>query len=243
MRAEVRSLVLRSSSLLAPDTEMDLATLDRTFSLRCHDALTAVLAPTLVSRALRVAPRVSFRFLGEASEDNADLARGAIDLELGTALSGPADIDRDLVGNDRLVAIASRDTSLLGDLGTLAGFAAAPHVIVSRRGRLSDGVDGALGELGYSRRVVASVASTAAALEIVRDTDTVVTVPESVSYRLTEDDSLQILPLPIDVPSVPIVLAWHRRLGTDLAHQWLRTMVSVAVREMVGQGREQVAER
>ena len=231
MREEVRALVLRSASVLAPETELELATLERTFSVRCHDALAGTLAPILVREALRVAPHVSFRFVGESSGDDAGLTRGAIDLEIGAGASGPADIAHDHIGDDRMVGIARRDNPLLGDAASVSGFIAAPHVIVSRRGRLRDGVDDALGALSLSRTVVASVASTAAALEIVRDTDAIVIVPSSVGHRVADGDVLRVFAVPLEVPSVPVVLAWHRRLTIDLAHTWLRSLVAAAIRE------------
>lgn len=243
MREEVRALVLRSAAVLAPETDLDLAALERTFSVRCHDALAAVIAPTLVREALGVAPRVSLRFLGETSHDDADLTRGAIDLEIGARASGPADVAHDHVGDDRMVGIARRDNPFVADGGGLPGFIAAPHVLVSRRGRLRDGVDDVLEGLGHSRAVVAAVASTAAALDIVRATDAVVIVASSVGSRIADDDTLRVFPLPFDVPAVPIVLAWHRRLTVDLAHTWLRARVAAAIRETIGAGGESAAAR
>lgn len=237
MREEVRSLVLRSASVLAPETEPDLGTLERTFTLRGHDALTWALAPVLVSEAARVAPRVSLRFLGETSADTADLGRGTVDLEIGSSTAGHADIAYDHAVDDHLVGMARRGNPLVGADVDLDGFTAAPHVIVSRRGRFRDGLDEALAALGRTRVVVASVASTAAALEIVRATDALITVPSSVAGRFAGDPAFRAFALPIELPRVPVVLAWHRRLSTDLAHVWLRSTVKDAVKNTVGRVR------
>jgi DNA-binding transcriptional LysR family regulator len=233
MRAEVRSLVLRSAAVLAPTTDLELAELERTFTLRCHDALVAVLAPVLVSDAASVAPGVSFRFVGESSVDTADLARGSIDLEIGSSTAG-RDIVRMHVGDDRLVGMTRVDNPLLGDNVSLGDFIAAKHVVVSRRGRFSDGLDNGLEALGHTRTVAASVSSTAAAIEIVRATDFVVTVASTVSHRFADAGDLRQFSIPVELPPVPVVLGWHHRLDTDVAHRWLRETVGAAVRESIG---------
>ncbi|MGA1835937.1 LysR family transcriptional regulator [Herbiconiux sp. 11R-BC] len=235
LREEVRSLVLRSRAVLSPETELDIGALERTFTIRCHDALVSVLAPRLVGHAAGNAPGVLFRFLGESTLDTADLGRGLVDLEIGSAASGPADITYEHVADDRLVGVGRRGNPLVGT-GTGIGidaYTSAAHVIVSRRGRFEDAVDRALDEQGRRRRVVASVVSTAGALEIVCDTDAVVTVPASIAERLHDDGRLVRFELPVALAPVPVVLAWPKRSTTDLAHAWLRDLARQAIRAVV----------
>jgi len=105
----------------------------------------------------------------------------------------------------------------------LEDWLSAPHVVVSRRGRLRDRTDELLGD--RSRTVVASVASTSAAIEIVRGSDAVVVVPRSVALRAADGGDVVLFTPPVDVPAVPVVLSWHRRLSTDRGHAWLRELV------------------
>lgn len=233
MHDEVRAIVLRSRTLLAPVTELDLDTLERTFTIRCHDAIAASLAPVLVRRGIELAPLVSFRFVAEAPTDTADLGRGLVDLAIGAATTGPADVEHDHVADDRLVGLARRDNPHVDGVPDLDAFAAAPHVIVSRRGRLRDATDDALDALGRNRRVIASVASTEAALEIVRATDSIATVPSSIAARASADGTVGSFALPLELPDVPVVLAWHRRVTADIGHAWLRALVRDALGAMV----------
>ncbi|RIJ70350.1 LysR family transcriptional regulator [Nakamurella silvestris] len=233
MQEEVRSLVLRSRSILSPESDLDIGNLDRTFTIRCHDALTSALAPGLVEEVGRAAPGVLLRFLGESSLDTADLGRGLIDLEIGSGASGPADIAYEHVADDHLVGIGARSNPHLGTEVDLQAYTAAAHVIVSRRGRFEDAVDKAVQARGQRRRVVASVASTSAALEIVRDTGAVVTVPSSIAARSVGDRRLRTFSLPVDLPPVPVVLAWPKRFTDDLAHGWLRGILRTAIRAAV----------
>lgn len=233
MHEEVRSLVLRARAVLSPATQLDVAALERTFTIRSHDALTSALAPALLDRVSSVAPGVRFRFLGEPSLDTADLGRGLVDLEIGSTASGPGDIAFEHVADDRLVGLARRGHPLLDAVVDLDAYTSVPHVIVSRRGRFEDSVDTALGASNRSRRVVASLVSTAGALEVVRDTDAVVTVPSTIAGRLSADGMLHGFVLPVDLPTVPVVLAWPKRFSADLAHGWLRQVVRDAVLAVV----------
>lgn len=227
MRDEVRSLVLRSRDVLAPETGLDLGTLERTFTIRAHDALVSVLAPQLVHRIAAVAPGVVLRFLGEALEDTTDLQRGVVDLEIGSEVPTAPAIDHDAVTHDALVGLARRGHPLFdADSITLAAWTAVPHVVVSRRGRLRDRVDE---RTGHTRSVIASVASTSAAIEIVRATDAVVVVPASVATRVAAAGDTVVFTPPVDLPAVAVVLTWHRRFATDRGHTWLRGLVTQAL--------------
>ncbi|TCK62899.1 LysR family transcriptional regulator [Curtobacterium sp. PhB136] len=236
MREEVRSLVLRSRDVLAPETGLDLATLERTFTIRAHDALVTVLAPALVQRVAADAPGVVLRFLGEAPDDTTDLQRGVVDLEIGSEVHTAPAIDHETVTDDALVGLARRGHPLFDDEITLAAWLATPHVVVSRRGRLRDRVDRATGD---TRSVIASVASTSAAIEIVRATDAVVVVPASVATRAASaGDTVEVFTPPVDLPSVAVVLTWHRRFTTDRGHAWLRSLVARTLRRGTGSTNE-----
>jgi DNA-binding transcriptional LysR family regulator len=238
LRGEVRSLVLRSREVLAPDAALDLATLHRTFTIRAHDALVSVLAPLLVQRVAAEAPGVALRFLGESTDDTTDLRRGVVDLEIGSAEPTSPEIDHDQVGTDTLVGLARRGHPLV-DRGPatavdVAAWVSTPHVVVSRRGRLQDRVDELLATAGTARTVIAAVASTSAAVEIVRETDAVVVLPASVASRVSVGGDTVAFALPVALPVLPVVVSWHRRFTSDQGHGWLRGLVADATRAGAG---------
>jgi DNA-binding transcriptional LysR family regulator len=227
LRDEVRALVLRSAAVLAPERELHLAALRRTFTVRAHDALTSALAPVLVQRVSVSAPGVRVRFLGEASGEDNDLGRGVVDLEIGSAVPSSPAIDHDAAGADELVGLARVGHPVLTARIDLDRWVAAPHVVVSRRGRLRDRIDEHLESIDRSRTVVASVAATGAAVEVVRATDAVAVLPASVALQLGADVAQ--FRLPIDLPPVPIVLAWHSQFTTDIGHKWFRNLTRDAL--------------
>lgn len=225
VRDDVHELVQQIQAVLSPERELDLATLERTFTLRCHDAVTNALAPGLLASARDSAPGVLLRFLAEGSGDSDGLRTGSTDLEIGSAEAVTPDVRSEVIATDRLVVAVRPDHPLAQHRLTLAAYAAAEHVTVSRRGRLVDPVDETLAGLGRSRRVVGSAPTSTAALHIARSTDVLVAVPEKVCRADIDALGLVTLPIPLDLPAVSVILLWHQRHDGDAAHTWLRGVV------------------
>lgn len=232
VREQVGELLRQAGQLLVPSGTSDLSTLDRVFTLRAHDALTAVIAPALVNDVVTSAPGVRLRFLTETDSDTDELRHGTVDLELGSAAPSTGGLRHEVLGADPLCALLRRGhpatTSPAQDLD-LSVYAQLLHVVVSRRGRLLDPVDDVLAERGQRRLVLASVGTIAAAAQIVADTDAVLTAPGRVIRALTTGSGLVAMPLPLSLPAPEVVTIWHRRSDSDAGHRWLRERVGVAV--------------
>ncbi|WP_437574778.1 LysR family transcriptional regulator [Sorangium sp. So ce887] len=222
LRQEVQAIVQRAHAVFAPERELDLQKLDRTFTVRCHDALTAALGTRLLRAVQEQAPHVQLRLLGEPTGDTDDLRHGRVDLEIGAAEPALPEIRGELVGQDCLVVAVRRDHPLARGRLTARRYAQALHVIVSRRGRLRDPIDDALEALGLRRRVVAAAPTSAAAIHFVQESDLVVVLPARVCGPTLRTVGLSALPLPLDVPELRIVQLWHQRYESDKAHAWLR---------------------
>ncbi|MCX2925588.1 LysR family transcriptional regulator [Streptomyces sp. NEAU-W12] len=234
LRATVHDLVQQAQSVLSPHTEVDLATLERTFVLKWHDALAAAAGPALLHSLRTEAPGVRLRFLAEPGTDTHDPRRGDVDLEAGSGEPSSPEIRHEVVGHDRLVLALRPAHPLCRGPLTLEDYVATEHVTVSRRGRLRDPVDDALEAQGASRRVVAATPTNATALQFVRHHDLVAAVPRLVSRPLLDDLGLRTRPLPLTMPPIPIRLAWHRRYDNDPAHAWLRERARTALRHACG---------
>ncbi|WP_331769319.1 LysR family transcriptional regulator (plasmid) [Embleya sp. NBC_00888] len=231
LRATVHDLVQQARSVLSPHTDVDPATLDRTFVLKWHDALAAAAGPALFHSLRAQAPGVRLRFLAEATTDTHDPRRGDVDLEAGAGAPASPEIRHEIVGHDRLVLALRPAHPLCRGRLTLEDYAAAEHITVSRRGRLRDPIDDALEALGMSRRVVVAAPTNATALQFVRRHDLVAAVPRIVSRPALADLGLRSLPLPLTMPAIPIHLAWHQRYDNDPAHAWLRAQVRIALHD------------
>lgn len=222
VRDQVHRLVQQAQAVLLPRRDLDLTALVRTFTLQCHDAVTSALAPGLIAAAQREAPKVVLRFLAETSGDTHELRQGRVDLVIGSQLPSQPDTRWETLGEGHLAVALRRDHPLAGGPLDLGDFAGADHVIVSRRGRLFDPVDAELETLGLRRRVIATAPTGAAALRVVQETDALTTVPEIMSRHLVDALDLRMVALPLALPALPLIYAWHQRNDDDPAHSWLR---------------------
>ncbi|MFI5764104.1 LysR family transcriptional regulator [Streptomyces sp. NPDC051563] len=230
MRAEVHALVQQAHQLLSAQQELDLAALDRVFTLRWHDALTAACGTALIAAVHRQAPGVRLRLSAEPGTDDAELRRGEVDLESSSGTPALPDIRHRLVGKDRLVVVVRPGHPLTSDPLTVERYAAAEHVTVSRRGSLRDPVDDALRTRGLERRVVAAGPTAAFALQLALETDLLVTLPDAVTRTARDHLGLATLAVPLPLPEVPLYLLWHQRYDNDSAHTWLRDLAARTVR-------------
>ncbi|SNY53135.1 LysR family transcriptional regulator [Paractinoplanes atraurantiacus] len=228
IRDQVRDLVRQANQVLTPSRELDLAALERTFTLRCHDTLATALAPALLRIVADQAPGVRLRFLAETAVDTDDLRHGRVDLEVGADAPASPEFLSETIGHDQLVVAMRRSHPYTNGID-LERFVTQPHVLVSRRGRLADPVDEILATHGLHRRVLASVGTGAAAAHVISGSDFLMTVPLGMSLPLIEAFGLVTTPLPVPVPDIAIVGVWHQRYDTDPGHMWLRTQVRAAL--------------
>jgi len=229
IREEVHRLVRQANAVLSPSRELDLAALDRTFTLQCHDALASSLVPRLVGRIAEQAPGVRLRVLAEHSADTGDL-RHRVDLELGGGTPDLPEFRSETLGTDPL-AVVMRSGHPCAGLLDLPAYAAQPHVVISRRGRLTAPIDDLLAAAGLHRRVIASVATVHSALQIAAASDALVTTTAILCRPLVEAFGLVTRPLPVESPEAVINCNWHQRYDSDLAHAWLRDQVRTALTE------------
>ncbi|MEU6298540.1 LysR family transcriptional regulator [Streptomyces erythrochromogenes] len=232
MRAQVHALVEQAHHLLSAQQELDLASLERVFTVRWHEALTAACGAALVTAVHRRAPGVQLRLSAEPGSDDAELRRGEVDLESSAGAPALPDIRHRLVGRDRLVVAVRPGHPLTEGPLSPDRYAAAEHLTVSQRGSLRDPIDDALTARGLERRVVAAGPTTAFALQLALEGDLVVTLPDAVTRTARERLGLVALQPPLPLPDVPLHLLWHRRYDDDRAHTWLRETAAETVRAL-----------
>ncbi|MFJ7777413.1 LysR family transcriptional regulator [Streptomyces yangpuensis] len=233
VRGEVRSVVERARALFLSGGQVDLPTLTRTFTVLANDAFTAVTGAALFGRVAREAPGVRLRFLAESHVEVPALRDGVADLELGVIDTRSPEVHVEHLYEERMVAVVRPGHPLLRGRPTARRFAAAEHLIASRRGRLEGPVDTALAAQGLSRRVVGSVGSFPASLFVLRESD-LVGLLTARAVPLAAALGLETFEIPLDLPALPFGMAWHPRHDADPAHGWLRARA----RELMTEGGE-----
>ncbi|WP_077036734.1 LysR family transcriptional regulator [Pelomonas sp. KK5] len=228
LRERVSGLAQEARAVLQPaGARLDIATLQRRFTLRANDGFIEAFAPRLAARAAAEAPGLQLRFAPKPDKDTRPLREGLIDLDIGVLgeHAGP-ELRVQALYRDRFVAVVRDGHALLADgRGSVdaARYAACGHVVTSRRGRPGGPVDEGLAALGLSRRVAVIVPSFRAALAIAAESDLVALVPAS--YFAARQGGLQTFELPVETAPITISQMWHPRFERDPAHQWLRGLM------------------
>lgn len=104
LRAQVSRLVLDAQTVLRPTEKLNLAQLNRTFTLRTSDGFVENFGPALLARMAEEAPAARLRFVPKLSKDSSGLRDGSVDLDTGVVgdTTGPEVRTRALFG-DRFV--------------------------------------------------------------------------------------------------------------------------------------------
>ncbi len=141
-------------------TQVDLATLRRTFTIRANDGFVEAFASLLIAEASAAAPNVLLRFAPKPEKTAAHLRDGSADLEIGVLGQMGPEVRLQALFRDRFVGVVRSGHPLQSD-GRISAerYAAFGHVVAARHGNASGPVDEALAALGLTRKIAAVVPS------------------------------------------------------------------------------------
>ncbi|HEY2659518.1 MAG TPA: LysR family transcriptional regulator [Caulobacteraceae bacterium] len=228
----VHALAREAQAVLSPTSApLDLAALDRSFTIRANEGFLARFSARLVASVTAAAPNVRLRFAPKPDKDAAPLRNGPIDLEIGVmGLSAP-EVRAQLIFRDAFVGAARVGHPFLDGPISPERYADCRHVVASRRGAFSGPVDDALAKLGLRRDVVVIVPGFPDAIRIACQSDLVALVPRS-CFDAADPlrEGVESFELPVQTPEIAISAMWHPRMDADPGHRWLRDTVMAVCR-------------
>jgi len=128
--------------------------------------------------------------------------------------------------DDRLVLLARHGHPSIGLGLTMKELLEAEFVTIHHR-REIEYEPRAIGELRQlGMRVAAHVSELLEIPTLVASTDLVGVFAASMGPLMEQRLGLQVLPLPLELPAVPIYMIWHETRRHDPAHHWLRQVVA-----------------
>jgi len=232
LRDRVHDLTRDARAVLLPlITEVDVAALEQTFTIRVSEAFLEFLSGPVINAVTHAAPHVRLRFVPKPDKDALPLREGRVDLEIGLLGTSAPEIRTQLLFYDKLVGVARAGHPLLaGKEITPERYAACRHVVASREGNFIGPIDGALENLGLRRTIVVAVPGYPDAMRIARQSDLVALAPRSCFGNTVASDhavtaGLESFELPLPMPEFKISAMWHPRMDADPAHRWLRDIV------------------
>ncbi len=234
LKPRVREVVAEAGRVLQPEREFVPSELERTFVVHATDYVLTIIGAT-VDRILREeAPRVRLRFVPNTPEDATLLRDRGSDLAVGIYGELPQEMLRQQLLTDRFVAVVRRGHPVAKRRLTLDHFVRMAHVQVAPRGKPGGYVDDMLAERGLSRTVARAVPYFAAALQLVAETDYVVTISERIAKRHESELRLKSFEVPLELRPYALSLVWHPRLDGDAGHRFVREVFLRASKERAG---------
>lgn len=224
MAGAVHEALSRLDLALGGAAEFDPSRVSRTFRLLMSDAGQLVVLPALMKALTEQAPRVIIESAQVPREQHIDaLQNGFADLAIGNLSTLRSGIHEQHLFDDTFCCIASHNHPVLRGGLTLKQFMAAKHVMIAS-GTAEPHLERVWASRKSKREVSLSVSQYHIAIEAVRETNLVATVPRFVVQSL---DSVQILDLPFAMPAAQVRQFWHRRVDKDPANSWLRSYLRI----------------
>jgi DNA-binding transcriptional LysR family regulator len=210
----------------------DPATTRKRFTLAVRDVFESTVLPSLLKTVSRKAPSVDIAAVQvERREFESELAAGTLDAALDVLLPLSEQIRHKRISHDRHVVVARKGHPAVRKGLTLPTYLKQHHVLVSSR-RSGPGLeDVELSRQGLSRRIRLRCQHYFAACRVVSQTDLILTMPGHYARIANRQFGNQILPLPLEMPSLDAYLYWHANVDNEPANRWLREQVIAAFSE------------
>ncbi len=211
---------------LEPVAAFDPATDRRVFTLSGGDYVLSTIVPGLIAAIRRGAPNVDlrFRFIEKTLIERL-LDEGVIDLALGVFPNAAKRFDARLIFEERFVCVARRDHPAFDGGLDLAGYAAAPHLLVTERGDDFGAVDEALAGVGLTRRIALTVPSVLAVRRLLLGSDLIATIGERVAGGFSQEPLLALAPAPLAIPPWKLSMLSRRAPQRDAGLAWLASLI------------------
>lgn len=226
----VRQALARLRTGLDARARFDPETAGRTFHIAMRDASAAMLLPALARHLASAAPNVQVQAHSvDRAEIGMELAAGTLDLAIDIPELQRADLMSMALISDRYVCVMRKGHPDAGKPMTLDRFTALRHIAISSRRRGRTLIEAALARAGRQANTVMRVPMFQMALDVVRGSDLIATLPSLLARGL--DVATAALPFPS--PAVDSLLYWHRNAESDPANIWMRGAIETVTADLL----------
>jgi len=226
---EPSASILRAAEVLFTGARgFDPQTSTNTFRVAASDYLDPYFLPRLVSQIKARAPlcHIEVHPLSAASDYQAQLAHGDVDVVVGNWLKPPENLHLGKLFADEVVCMVSKDHPAVRRGWTPEGWLEAEHIAPTPTHPGARGViDDHLESLGLARSITARCPHFGLIPAMVASTLLVMTTGRQYCERYVDRLPVKILECPIDFPQLMYYQLWHERTHASASARWLRDQV------------------
>ncbi|MEO1701644.1 MAG: LysR family transcriptional regulator [Pseudomonadota bacterium] len=187
----------------------------------------AVLIPSFSARLREKAPGLDLSVVPRGRHEAMQaLQDGEVDLALGFFRDVPKTCLSEVLYEDSYLVAANPEflnNEMSLDLDT---YCKMDHILTSPSAQLHGVVDLHLEKIGRERRVVLALPAFLPALAAAATSNALVTLPARVAHTFADHFGLATQKPPLDLPSFPVSVVWHRRNDTDPQTQWIKSQIN-----------------
>jgi DNA-binding transcriptional LysR family regulator len=224
LAVSVTPTLMHIRAALSP-SEFDPGTAVHTFQIAMTDYAATLLLEKLTKVVRARAPGVNLKISLNVMKDVWSLLdKQEIDFMVGMIPTPPDRFASDLLYEDDIAVVMSRQNPFAKRKLSVEDYAAAKHVYIPVDGVMpvhTGRIDRALELKGLVRRHVLTVSQFALAPTIIQQTDYIMTIPKRIAEMCRTRYKLRVVESPVALPLQPTRIIWHPQLGNHSANRWM----------------------
>lgn len=211
----------------------DIATQTRKVNLGLRDILEALFFPSLLQLLLRDAPGLKLHSRQAGLKGYyEDLSQGDIDLVVDAQFAIDKNVKSIKLGENPFMLVCRKGHPIQSNL-SLQSYLRYQHIVASLKPNDINIVDNALSGIQHSRDIVLRCENFFAAIQVLMRTDLIMTMPLAAARQFELEFPITILPLPFELPSIPVQLYWPVNQDQDPVNLWLRKQIRTIGAELL----------
>lgn len=206
------------------------ATSSATFSVMASDYVAVTIMPLLIERLGQLAPNMIIKLVPpEPSRIRESLANSEVDLVIGYFHDIAEGLYQTVLFKETLVCVLRAGHPLVAGEVSIGTYADTGHIYYGSPPAMVSSIENllerTLSALGVERRIGFYSPTLAVIPHLISRSNLLATIPAVFANSFAEQSKLQVLPLPFDVPKLPVSAIWHERMHDSHAHRWLRSVL------------------
>jgi LysR family transcriptional regulator, mexEF-oprN operon transcriptional activator len=227
----VRQVLAQAQDAVSSRTKFATLSQPRVFRIALSSHLAAMILPDLFAEIRAEAPNVQL-VVRETDKDAIPdlLKRGHYEIGIGCFELKHSWINQEILFPESHVCCFNSKLLEIGNrIGTEEYFG-LPHITIATKDDPFGCLERAFAELGRSPNVAMSVSHFLPATTTAARLPVLTTLPATLATKYAAPLGLTLSPLPFDVETLPVSMAWHFRLDGDESVAWLRRRIKEAVK-------------